>query len=44
MGVCAPELAGDTVKHPSGWTISLALTHERHLAMAQVLALPLTRS
>ena len=42
----APELAftGDTAKHLAGWTFSLALTHERDMAMAQVLALPPTRS
>ena len=38
----APELAfsGDTAKHLAGWTFSLALTHERDMAMAQVLAEP----
>lgn len=38
----APELAfsGATAKLLHGWTFSLALTHERNIAMAQVLALP----
>ena len=42
----APELAfsGATAKFLRGWTFSLALTHERDIAMAQVLALPPTPS
>jgi len=38
----APELAffGATAERLLGWRFSLALTHERTLAMAQVLALP----
>lgn len=38
----APELAffGSTATRLQGWRFSLALTHERALAMAQVLALP----
>ncbi len=38
----APELVfhGDTATRLAGWRFSLALTHERSLAMAQVLALP----
>jgi holo-[acyl-carrier protein] synthase len=38
----APELAfsGATAERLRGWRFSLALTHERSLAMAQVLALP----
>ena len=38
----APELVfhGDTARHLAGWKFSLALTHEREMAMAQVLAQP----
>ena len=38
----APELAffGSTAERLHGWRFSLALTHERTLAMAQVLAVP----